>query len=171
MSQDLVNFINSAEIPFIMSNIQERITPESAWGALQQHYEQLNRNGELQLNYLLRDDPHRAQVMSLATGQLYLDYSKNRLTTVTIDLLILLAQECGLQEKIHTMFAGGIINQSEQRAALHTALRLPIGDSIYLDKINLLPQIQQNLMQMRLLSEKIREGRMVPRARVTATAA
>ena len=161
VSQDLVNFINSAEIPFIMSNIQERITPESAWGALQQHYEQLNRNGELQLNYLLRDDPHRAQVMSLATGQLYLDYSKNRLTTVTIDLLILLAQECGLQEKIHTMFAGGIINQSEQRAALHTALRLPIGDSIYLDKINLLPQIQQNLMQMRLLSEKIREGRMV----------
>ena len=66
VSQDLVNFINSAEIPFIMSNIQERITPESAWGALQQHYEQLNRNGELQLNYLLRDDPHRAQVMSLA---------------------------------------------------------------------------------------------------------
>ncbi|MFZ6753436.1 glucose-6-phosphate isomerase [Undibacterium sp. Dicai25W] len=136
---------------------QRPLSRRSAWRALRTHYWQIERST---ISQLFSDDPQRAEHMSLTQGDLYLDYSKNRLTMETIDLLVELAKECGLPEKIRAMFEGKKINHSEHRAALHTALRLPIGESVYLDQKNLMPEIQQGLMQMRLLSDQIRGGRM-----------
>ncbi|MFZ6686236.1 glucose-6-phosphate isomerase [Undibacterium sp. SXout11W] len=136
---------------------QRLVNRRSAWRALRTHYRKIERST---ISQLFSDDPQRAEHMSLTQGDLYLDYSKNRLTMETIDLLVELAKECGLPEKIRAMFEGKKINHSEHRAALHTALRLPIGESVYLDQKNLMPEIQQGLMQMRLLSDQIRGGRM-----------
>ena len=136
---------------------QRPVNRRSAWRALRTHYRQIERST---ISQLFSDDLQRAEHMSLTQGDLYLDYSKNRLTMETIDLLVELAKECGLPEKIRAMFEGKKINYSEHRAALHTALRLPIGESVHLDQKNLMPEIQQGLMQMRLLSDQIRGGRM-----------
>jgi len=136
---------------------QPHPTQRAAWCALRSHHQEV---GQLRLSELFSDDDQRATMMSVKAGQLYLDYSKNRLTTETIGLLLDLAQECHFKEKVRAMFEGKKINLTEHRAVLHTALRLPIGDAVFLDNKNLTPLVQQSLMQMRLLSDQIREGRM-----------
>jgi len=136
---------------------QRSLDRSSAWRALRTHYRQISK---ITLSQLFSDDPQRAEQMSLIQGDLYLDYSKNRLTKKTVTLLVVLAKECGLPQKIRAMFDGEKMNVSEHRAALHTALRLPIGENVSLDQKRLMPEIQQGLMQMRLLSDQIRHGHM-----------
>jgi glucose-6-phosphate isomerase len=91
-----------------------------AWKALQEHFQQA---GKLHLRKLFADDPGRGERMTLEAAGIYLDYSKNRITDETLKLLIQLAHESGLRERIDAMFHGELINVTEKRAVLHVALR------------------------------------------------
>src|SRR5246127_647741 len=88
---------------------------------------------ELHLRQLFADDPKRGERMTAEAVGLYLDYSKNRTTDETLELLLQLAEEAGLQSRIDAMFRGEKINLTENRAVLHTALRAPRGASIVVD--------------------------------------
>ncbi len=126
-----------------------------AWRDLRAHFEQI---AELHLNQLFADDPQRAQNFSLEEGGLYLDYSKNRITRESLDLLFKLAHEAGLPAAIEDMFTGEKINKTEGRAVLHTALRAPKSSRIELDGIDVVPQIHAVLEKMAGFSAAIRSG-------------
>ena len=126
-----------------------------AWRELRAHFEQI---AELQLNQLFVDDPQRAQYFSLEDQGLFLDYSKNRVTRESIDLLVKLADEARLLGAIQDMFAGEKINKTEGRAVLHTALRAPKSSRIELDGIDVVPQVHAVLDKMAGFSEAIRSG-------------
>jgi len=130
---------------------------KTSWQALFRHCSQIQN---LHLRHLFARDHARGEHMALTALGLYLDYSKNRMTDETINLLLELANENELTEKIDAMFDGQKINLTEHRAVLHIALRAPVGDIIHLDGINVVSQVQQCLMQMRLLSDQIRDGRL-----------
>src|SRR6202049_4402444 len=95
-----------------------------AWNALEQHYAKV-RN--LHLRQLFAEDPQRGERFTLETLGLYFDYSKNRITSETMRLLIELAEASGLRQYIDAMFGGDKINVTAQRAVLHVALRAPKG--------------------------------------------
>ena len=126
-----------------------------AWRELRAHFEQI---AELQLNQLFVDDPQRAQDFSLESQGLFLDYSKNRVTRESIDLLVKLAYEARLPSAIQDMFAGEKINKTEGRAVLHTALRAPKSSHIELDGIDVVPQVHAALDKMAGFSAAIRSG-------------
>ena len=92
------------------------------WKQLAQHYADIERS---HLRELFAADPQRGQRLTLEAVGLYLDYSKNRITQETIELLVALAQSCDLSGRIAAMFSGERINVTEDRAVLHTALRAP----------------------------------------------
>ena len=110
-----------------------------AWNALAAHHQSVR---DLHLRQLFADDPKRGERMSAEAVGLYLDYSKNRITDETVKLLVQLADESGLRERIEAMFRGEKINITENRAALHVALRAPKGASIIVDGENVVPQVQ-----------------------------
>ncbi len=89
---------------------------------------------------------------------LYLDYSKNRITSETISLLLQLADECGLRAKIDALFRGEKINITENRAVLHVALRAPKGASIMVDGQDVVPEVHAVLDKMSAFSERVRSG-------------
>ena len=91
-----------------------------AWKALEAHYGQVK---DLTLRKLFADDPKRGEHLTAEAVGVYLDYSKNRVTDETLRLLVRLADECGLRQRIDAMFRGDKINVTEIRAVLHTALR------------------------------------------------
>lgn len=93
-----------------------------AWDALRKNHDQI---GETHLRQLFADDPDRGRDLTITVGDLYIDYSKHRVTRETLRLLIELARAAGLEERRDQMFSGVHINTSEDRAVLHTALRLP----------------------------------------------
>ena len=103
-------------------------TPE--WQALQRHHQELK---DTHLRELFAADPDRGQTMTCEAGDLYLDWSKQRVTAETVRLLVVLAERAGLRERIDAMFAGQRINVTENRAVLHVALRAPGGASIAVD--------------------------------------
>src|SRR5437588_5438800 len=98
------------------------ITATPAWDALRTHHEQI---GETHLRQLFEDDPDRGRELTLTVGDLYIDYSKHRVTRETLRLLVDLARAANLEERRDQMFSGVHMNTSEDRAVLHTALRLP----------------------------------------------
>ena len=126
-----------------------------AWRELRAHFEQI---AELQLNQLFVDDPQRAQDFSLEDQGLFLDYSKNRVTRQSLDLLVKLADEARLSSAIQDMFAGEKINKTESRAVLHTALRAPKSSHIELDGVDVVPQVHAALDKMAGFAEAIRSG-------------
>ena len=126
-----------------------------AWRELRAHFEQI---AELQLNQLFVDDPQRAQDFSLEDQGLFLDYSKNRVTRESLDLLVKLADEARLSSAIQDMFAGEKINKTESRAVLHTALRAPKSSHIELDGVDVVPQVHAALDKMAGFAEAIRSG-------------
>src|SRR5438309_5353699 len=95
-----------------------------AWKALEAHYQQVR---DLHLRQLFADDPRRGERLALDAVGIYFDYSKNRVTDETLRLLVRLAEECGLRQRIDAMFRGEKINVTEKRAVLHVALRAPKG--------------------------------------------
>jgi glucose-6-phosphate isomerase len=101
-----------------------RPTETSAWRALQAHYEKIK---DLHLRQFFAEDSNRADRFSIEGADLYLDYSKNRITDETIRLLLHLAKERGVAERRDAMFRSEKINATEKRAALHVALRAPRG--------------------------------------------
>ena len=126
-----------------------------AWKALKAHYQEVRG---LHLRKLFAGDPKRGEVMCAEATGLYLDYSKNRITGETLRLLVQLARESGLQERIHAMFRGEKINITENRAVLHVALRAPKGASIIADGENVVPQVHAVLDKMADFSNRVRSG-------------
>jgi glucose-6-phosphate isomerase len=126
-----------------------------AWAALQAHHK---RVAPLHLRKLFADDPDRGERLTLEAAGIYLDYSRNRITNETLSLLVQLADESGLRERIDAMFGGQHINVSEDRAVLHTALRAPRTASIVVDGENVVPQVHRVLDRMSDFATRIRSG-------------
>jgi glucose-6-phosphate isomerase len=130
-------------------------TERPAWKALEAHYPRLR---ELHLRTLFQDDPARGERMTAEAGGLFLDYSKNRVTAETLRLLVQLAEESGLADRIEAMFQGGKINVTEGRAVLHVALRAPRGATIVVDGEDVVPEIHAVLDRMAVFAERVRSG-------------
>jgi glucose-6-phosphate isomerase len=139
----------------IRSSGTEPLTKRKAWKNLQTHYKKVRG---LHLRNLFKDDPKRAQQMTVEAIGLTLDYSKNRITGETMKLLLQLAEESGVQSRIEAMFRGDKINETEKRAVLHVALRAPKGTSIIVDGENVVPQVHMVLDKMRAFSDRVRSG-------------
>jgi glucose-6-phosphate isomerase len=131
------------------------LTARPAWRALQAHHEKVR---DLHLRTLFDQDPKRGERLTAEAAGLYLDYSKNRITDETLDLLMQLAEESGLRARIDAMFAGEKINVTENRAVLHVALRAPRGTSIVVDGENVVPQVHAVLDKMSAFAERVRSG-------------
>jgi len=131
-----------------------RVKPQ-AWKDLQTHHKKVK---ELHLRQLFAEDPERGTLMTAEAVGLFLDYSKNRITTETIKLLIKLAEESRLQERIEAMFRGDKINLTEKRAVLHTALRAPRNASIVVDGENVVPKVHAVLDRMTDFTDRVRSG-------------
>src|SRR5262249_42309885 len=126
-----------------------------AWKALEAHYQKLRG---LHLRKLFADDPTRGERMTVEAAGLYLDYSKNRITDETLNLLLKLAEETDLRARIDAMFRGEKINSTEKRAVLHTALRAPRGATIVVDGENVVPQVHAVLNKMADFASRVRSG-------------
>src|SRR5271166_7055367 len=126
-----------------------------AWKELGTHYKEI-RN--VHLRQLFADDPQRGTRLAVEALGLYLDYSKNRITDETVKLLIKLAEESGLRERIDAMFRGDKINVTEKRAVLHTALRAPREASIFVDGENVVPEVHAVLDRMADFANRLRNG-------------
>jgi glucose-6-phosphate isomerase len=138
-----------------MNPITKSVTERGAWNALVAHYQNVR---ELHLRKLFADDATRGKRMTIDAVGLYLDYSKNRVTDETLKLLVQLADESGLRERIDAMFRGEKINITENRAVLHVALRAPKGASIVVDGENVVPQVHAVLDKMADFSNRVRSG-------------
>jgi len=110
------------------------------------------------LRSLFADDPARGERMTAETAGVYLDYSKNRINDETLRLLIALAEQSGLRARIDAMFRGERINITEDRAALHVALRAPRGASIIVDGKNVVPEVHAVLGKMADFADRVRRG-------------
>jgi glucose-6-phosphate isomerase len=131
------------------------LTERQAWNALAAHHQNVR---ELHLRKLFANDPTRGERMTAEAVGLFLDYSKNRITDETLKLLLQLAHESGLRERIDAMFRGEKINITENRAVLHVALRAPRGASIVVDGENVVPQVHAVLDKMTDFSNRVRSG-------------
>jgi glucose-6-phosphate isomerase len=128
-------------------------TPE--WQALARHQEKLR---DTHLRELFAADPGRGETMTCEAGDLYLDWSKHRVTGETLSLLVALAERAGLRQRIDAMFGGQRVNVTEDRAVLHVALRAPEGGSIELDGRNVVEDVHEVLGRMRAFADQVRSG-------------
>jgi glucose-6-phosphate isomerase len=126
-----------------------------AWTALEAHYKKIQG---LQLRQLFAEDPKRGERFAVENVGIYLDYSKNRITDETLKLLLQLAEQSGLRQRIDAMFSGEKINVSEKRAVLHVALRAPRDASILVDGKNVVPDVHAVLDKMSAFAERLRSG-------------
>ncbi|MGA9343227.1 MAG: glucose-6-phosphate isomerase [Rhodanobacteraceae bacterium] len=131
------------------------LTRMPAWQALRQHHGEI---ADVQLRELFAEDASRGERLAVEAAGLYLDYSKNRVTLETLRLLLQLAAECDLRERIDAMFAGKKINTTEERAVLHVALRAPRNTSIFVDGDDVVPQVHSVLDRMAAFCDQIRNG-------------
>jgi glucose-6-phosphate isomerase len=138
-----------------MKKTNPSLTARPAWKALVAHHKKI-RN--VHLRQLFADDPKRSERLTLEAAGVFLDYSKNRITDETLKLLVKLAEECGLQQRIHAMFSGEKINLTEDRAVLHVALRAPRGASIMVDGKNVVPDVHEVLDKMAGFANRVRSG-------------
>ncbi|HTB28413.1 MAG TPA: hypothetical protein VK715_05620, partial [Steroidobacteraceae bacterium] len=127
----------------------------AAWKKLQAHFKLI---GPRHLRELFAEDPGRGEQLTLEAAGIYLDYSKNRITRGTLELLVELAEESGLRERIAAMFAGEPINVSEQRSVLHVALRAPGNASIRVGGRDVVPEVHAVLDKMSAFAAKVRSG-------------
>jgi glucose-6-phosphate isomerase len=130
-------------------------TQRPAWKTLGTHYKNIQN---IHLRELFADDPKRGERLTVEAAGLFLDYSKNRITNQTLKLLLQLAAESGLRDKIDAMFNGEKINITENRAVLHVALRAPKGASIFVDGKNVVPEVHAVLDKMAEFSNRVRSG-------------
>jgi glucose-6-phosphate isomerase len=131
------------------------ISTSPAWIALSRHHEQV---GDTHLREFFAEDPERGRGLTLTVGDLYIDYSKHRVTRETVGLLIDLAEAAGLEECRTKMFAGEHINTSEDRAVLHTALRLPRDASLTVDGQDVVADVHSVLDAMGDFTDTLRSG-------------
>ncbi len=138
-----------------MATTLERIDQTAEWAALERHAATLR---ERHLRELFATDPARAERMTAEAAGLLLDYSKNRITHETLELLLALANRAGLGDRIEAMFRGERINTTEDRAVLHVALRAPDGSRIEIDGQDVVPAVHTVLGRMADFSERVRSG-------------
>ena len=131
------------------------VVKRQAWKNLTAHSKKVR---EIHLRQLFAKDPKRGTNMTAEALGLFLDYSKNRITNETLQLLIRLAEESGLKDRISAMFRGEKINLTEKRAVLHVALRAPKGASIVVDGENVVPKVHAVLDQMAGFANRVRSG-------------
>jgi glucose-6-phosphate isomerase len=131
------------------------LTKRKAWKALEAHYKQVR---PLHLRELFADDPERGERLTAEAVGVYLDYSKNRITDETLQLLLQLAEESGLRERIDALFRGEKMNVTEDRAVLHVALRAPKGTSIFVEGQDVVPQVHAVLDKMTDFCHRLRSG-------------
>ena len=134
---------------------EQPLTARPEWQALNAHYQQLK---ELHLRQLFAADPTRGERLALEVHDLYCDYSKHRITDETLELLIRLAEACGLPQRIEAMFHGDQINLTEGRAVLHTALRAPRERSLIVNGVNVITEVHQVLDKMAAFAAQVRSG-------------
>jgi glucose-6-phosphate isomerase len=127
----------------------------SAWMALQDHHQKIEG---IHLRQLFAEDAKRGERLAAEAVGIYLDYSKNRVTDETLKLLLQLAEQSGLRERIDAMFSGERINVSEGRAVLHVALRAPRTASILVDGRNVVPEVHAVLDRMADFANRVRGG-------------
>ncbi|HMQ63790.1 MAG TPA: glucose-6-phosphate isomerase [Flavilitoribacter sp.] len=137
-----------------MLNRQNPILTES-WKKLEAHFQHMR---EIEMKALFQADPGRFERFSARFGHMLVDFSKNRIKEETLTLLLALAEECGLKEGIDSMFSGDKINETENRAVLHIALRNRSGKPILLDGRDIMPDVNAVLDQMAAFSKKLHEG-------------
>ena len=133
-----------------------RLTETQAWQALKAHYEEISGTS---LRQLFAEDPTRGERFCAEGAGIFLDYSKNRITAKTLILLVQLARECGLEARRDAMFRGEKINLTENRAVLHTALRVPRGASISVDGRDVVPDVHAVIDRMSDFADRVRDGR------------
>jgi len=133
----------------------EAVTRHQAWEELAAHYKTIQ---DVHLREFFENDSKRGERMTCESVGIYLDYSKNRITDVTLKLLLELANECRLKERIDAMFRGDKINKTENRAVLHTALRAPRDASVIVDGENVVPKVHAVLDQMTTFANSVRSG-------------
>jgi glucose-6-phosphate isomerase len=126
-----------------------------AYAALAEHHAKIKDD---HLRDLFADNPDRGERLGAEAAGLYLDYSKNRITDETLNLLLDLAAQSGLEERRDMMFAGKPINVSENRSVLHTALRMPKGATLIVDGIDVVAQVHEVLDRMVDFATKVRSG-------------
>lgn len=134
----------------------QSLTQGPAWKALERHFQTIH---DLHLRQLFADDQQRGERFFIEDAGIYLDYSKNRVTAETIKLLVNLAEECELRERIDAMFRGEKINLTENRAVLHAALRAPRNQTIIVDGENVVPKVHEVLDRMADFADRLRSGR------------
>ena len=130
-------------------------TKTKSWQLLSEHYQELK---PVHMRDLFREDPGRFEKFSIPFNDILVDYSKNRITEETLRLLIELAEEAGLHDGIEKMFTGDKINETENRAVLHTALRNRANTPVYVDGQDVMPQVNTVLARMKAFSEKVISG-------------
>ncbi|NEK56268.1 glucose-6-phosphate isomerase [Geodermatophilus sabuli] len=128
-------------------------TPE--WAALAEHHEALR---DRSLRDLFAEDPDRGRRLTTRAADLYLDWSKHRVTDETVRLLLALAERVGLRERIDAMFRGEHVNATEDRAVLHVALRAPAGRPLVVDGQDVAADVHAVLGRMRSFAERVRSG-------------
>lgn len=138
-----------------MSSNPTSLTRRPSWQALAEHYQKVK---DLHLRTLFAEDPWRGKRFAWEAEGIYFDYSKNRITDETLRLLIALAEDCGLRDRIEAMFKGEKINITENRAVLHVALRAPKGEKIIVDGEDVVPQVHAVLDKMANFSNRVRSG-------------
>jgi glucose-6-phosphate isomerase len=138
-----------------MTTESTSLLEQPAWQGLKQHAKEISK---ITLRQLFDSDPERGTRFTTEAVGLFLDYSKNRVTEETLRLLVQLAEQRGLKQRIEAMFRGEKINVTENRAVLHVALRAPKGESIVVDGEDVVPQVHAVLDKMSAFSDKVRSG-------------
>ncbi|GAB7068450.1 glucose-6-phosphate isomerase [Mycobacterium hodleri] len=131
------------------------ITATPAWNALVRHHQEI---GDKHLREFFAEDPARGRELTLTLGDLYVDYSKHRVTRETLALLVDLAKAADVEAKRDAMFAGVHINTSEDRAVLHTALRLPKDATLTVDGQDVVADVHEVLDAMGSFTDELRSG-------------
>ena len=138
-----------------MTTTIQPLTKSKAWKSLATHSKEIKK---LHLRQLFAQDTKRGERFTAQAAGLFLDYSKNRITDQTLELLLQLAAESGLRGKIDAMFGGEKINVTENRAVLHVALRAPESATILVDGKNVVPDVHAVLDKMADFSNRVRSG-------------
>jgi glucose-6-phosphate isomerase len=128
---------------------------QASWAALEAHHKTL---ADRHLREIFAEDAGRGERLVAEGAGLYLDYSKNRITDETVDLLVALAEASGLAERTEAMFRGERINTSEDRSVLHVALRMPAGRSLIVEGVDVVAEVHAVLDRMAAFSGRIRSG-------------
>jgi glucose-6-phosphate isomerase len=131
------------------------LTERDSWKALERHFEEI---GDSHLRDIFAADPDRGERLVADGAGLHLDYSKNRVTDETIQLLTDLATDSGMPERREAMFRGDRINVSENRSVLHVALRMPRERSLVVDGVDVVKEVHGVLDRMAAFCEKVRSG-------------